>query len=112
MPVQDVAVLPGNLPTGAPILKKPPYLITLERRSGKAPAVERFISLDKPEPSFGFIQVKGFYCDHSEEDIVKSFVAIVAETSKETIVEMMFPSHRVVSIRSLVFNAVKAITGK
>jgi hypothetical protein len=112
MPATDLAIGPGNLPTGAPILKKPPYLITLEKRGTKGTATEKFISLDKPEMQFSFVQVKGFYCDKDEEDIVKGFAAIVAETPKDMIVEMMFPSHRVVSIRSLVFNAVKAITGK
>lgn len=110
MPVQDLAVGPGNLPVGAPILKKPPYLITLTKQTGKAQAFERFISLDRPEPTVGFIQVKGIFCDREEEEIIKGFAAIVSNTPKEAIVEMMFPHHRIVSIRSLVFNAVKATT--
>lgn len=95
----------------APTLKKPPFLITLDDGvSGKTRVFQRFISLDKPESVNGFVQVKGIFTDSSEEEIIKSFSDILTSTPKELILEMMFPLHRVYSIRSLVFNAVKTVT--
>lgn len=95
----------------APTIKKPPYLITLENGvSGKNHLYQRFISLDKPEAINGFIQVKGIFTDCSEDEIIKAFSDILTTTPKESILEMMFPLHRVYSIRNLVFNAVKTVT--
>lgn len=95
----------------APTLKKPPFLITLDDGvTGKTRNFQRFISLDKPESINGFIQVKGIFCDKDEDEIIKGFADILTNTSKETILEMMFPLHRIYSIRSLVFNAVKTVT--
>lgn len=95
----------------APSLKKPPFLITLDDGvTGKTRNFQRFISLDKPESINGFIQVKGIYCDKDEDEIIKTFADILTSTPKELILEMMFPLHRIYSIRSLVFNAVKSVT--
>lgn len=94
----------------APTLKKPPYLVTLTPTTEKSKSLQKFISLDKPESLNGFIQVKGIYCDHSEEEIIKNFAEILASSPKELILEMLFPLHRIISIRSLVFNAVKNVT--
>ena len=95
----------------APTLKKPPYLITLDNGViGKVRSIQRFISLDKPESLNGFIQVKGIYSDLEEDEIIKNFTDILTSCPKESILEMMFPLHRIYSIRSLVFNAVKSIT--
>lgn len=95
----------------APSLKKPPFLITLDDGvTGKTRNFQRFISLDKPLSENGFIQVKGIFCDKDEDEIIKGFTDILTNTSKELILEMMFPLHRVYSIRSLVFNAVKVVT--
>lgn len=95
----------------APTLKKPPFLVTLDDgMKGKERVFQRFISLDKPESVNGFVQVKGFICDKDEEEIIKNFVDILTSTSKELYLEMMFPLHRIYSIRSLVFNAVKTPT--
>ncbi len=95
----------------APTLKKPPFLITLEDGvSGKTRNFQRFISLDKPESINGFIQVKGIFCDKDDDEIIKGFADILTNTSKELILEMMFPLHRIQSMRSLVFNAVKVVT--
>jgi hypothetical protein len=98
------------LPTGAPKRTTPPYLVTLVENTGKTQTMSRFISLDKPELVNGLIQVKGIYCDKAEDEIVKGFVNILATCPKDTILEMLFPIHRIHSIRSLVFNAVKNIT--
>jgi hypothetical protein len=95
----------------APTLKKPPYLIALDNGvTGKVHNFQRFISLDKPESVNGFIQVKGIYSDLEEDEIIKNFTDILTSCPKESILEMMFPLHRIYSIRSLVFNAVKSIT--
>ena len=95
----------------APTLKKPPYLITLDDGvTGKTRNFQRFISLDKPESINGFIQVKGIFCDKDEDEIIKTFADILTTSPKELTLEMMFPLHRIHSIRSLVFNAVKSVT--
>lgn len=103
----DIAIGTANLPTGTPTLKKPVYLIILVDVFGKAVTETRFIATDRPELSQSFISVRGIYCDASEEDIVKGFGEIVSKAPKDTVLEMIFPVHRVKSIRSLVFNAVK-----
>ena len=89
--------------SAAPKISRPLYLVTL--LDGKA--VTHFIATDKPELSEGFISVRGIYCELSEEEIVKTFSEIVSKSPKDTVLEMMFPTHRVKHIRSLVFNAVK-----
>lgn len=95
----------------AATLKKPPYLITLDDGvSGKTRLFQRFISLDQPRPENGLVQVKGIFTELSEDEIVKSFTDILTNCPKESILEMMFPLTRIYHIRSLVFNAVKAIT--
>lgn len=107
----DIAVGPTTiLPSGAPTLKKPPYLITLTSDNTKNRSNLKFISLDRPESMNGFIQVKGIYCDSSEEEIIKSFAELLNNSPKDLILEMMFPLHRVYCIRSLVFNAVKTVS--
>jgi hypothetical protein len=104
------AVYAGGLTAGSTVSKKPCYLLTLEEvRFGKTKLITRFILIDKPDILNGFVQVKGIYSDFSEDDIVKRFWDIIQTTPKEQQLEIMFPTHRVVSIRSLMFNAVKPI---
>jgi hypothetical protein len=88
------------------ITKKPSHLITLESDSkGKYINHQRFITLDKPELLNGFIQVKGIFSLLSENEIIESFSDILADTPKESILEILFPWHRIICIRSLVFRA-------
>lgn len=95
----------------APTLKKPVYLVTLDDGvSGKTRNFQRFISLDKPRAENGIIEVKGFFCEKEESEIIKVFSDILTTTSKELHLEMIFPLQRIHSIRNLVFNAVKSIT--
>lgn len=103
----DIAIGTANLPTGTPILKKPVYLIVLVDVVGKITTETRFVATDRPELLQSFISVRGIYCEASEDDIVKSFAEIVNKAPKDTVLEMIFPVHRIKSIRSLVFNAVK-----
>ena len=109
MPI-DLGVNAITQSTSAPVLKKPPFLIILDDGlTGKVRNFQRFISLDKPESTNGFVQVKGIFCDKEEDEIVKSFMDILGASPKENTLEMMFPLHRIYHIRSLVFNAVKTV---
>lgn len=89
------------VPNGAAISKKPAHLVMLEPVSKP----KRFISFDKPELHSDFIQVKGFFADCSEDDVIKNYSELLTNARKEDIVEMLFPVNRVISIRNLVFKA-------
>jgi hypothetical protein len=99
-----VGVTAGPLVTGI-VSKKPSYLIVLESLNGKSKEIVKFISADKPEYINNFIQVKGVFSSLNEEEIVKSFLEILANSSKESILEMLFPSHKICYIRNLVFRS-------
>lgn len=102
----DVAVAPvGGLPTNASTIKKPLYLIIIENNNGKLKIDENFISIDRPELLNGFVQAKGFFCELSQADISKNFSSVLTDTNKELYVEMMFPWHRIKSIKNLIFKA-------
>jgi hypothetical protein len=104
------AIGTGTVLSGSPISRKPLYLVTLEDTAKTTKVLTRFIAIDKPDDKNGFIGVKGFFTESSEDEIIGSAVEMVAATKKETLVEMMFPWHRIHSIRSLVFNANKTQT--
>lgn len=106
MPEKDFAVGSVGIPSVGAAPKKPCYLVVLEAGA----QVEHFIALDKPDLLNGFVQVKGIYSDKSEDKIQANFAVMVAATPKEDILDMMFPWHRVHSIKSLVFNANKPST--
>lgn len=103
-------VAAGTLQLGAPISKKPCYLITLQDAAKNNMVLTRFIALDKPDQSEGFIQVKGIFLEIAEEEIINNFYDVLTSIKKELILEMWFPWHRIHSVRSLVFNAIKAQT--
>lgn len=106
----DIAIGTALLPTvGAAALRKPSYLLALTFQNGKTITTEHFISLDKPQIENGVIQTKGVYTELAEEDIVKDHVNIVSNITKESILEMQFPLHRMIKIRSLGFNANKNV---
>jgi hypothetical protein len=105
--VPSGAIYAGGVAMGSTISKKPCYLITLDV-AGKSKG-SFFITLDKPEILNGFVQVKGFYSDESESDIVANFGELVRIAPKEKIVEVYLPWHRIHNMRSLVFNANKPI---
>ena len=107
---KDFVIGVTGTPTVSNVLKKPSYLITLEAPKGKSKIISYFITIDKPDLQVNFIQAKGFYSELDEDDIVNRFADIVRDTAKENIMEMMFPTHRIFSIRSLVFNANKQST--
>lgn len=98
----DVAITPVGVVTYQ-IPKKPCYLITLD--AGKK-TLEKFIAIEAPELLSGFVQTKGFFCnDKLEEDILKNINEILTATPKDLYVEMLFPQHRVTSIRNLIYRA-------
>jgi hypothetical protein len=105
MSEKDFAVSVTGIPQVGQASKKPCYLITLESTTKKG---LRFVAMDKPQFEMNFIQVKGVYSDLSEDEISKRFSELVS--NKDAIMDMMFPAHRVISIRSLVFNANKPST--
>jgi len=86
--VPSGAVYAGGQLAGSPISKKPCYLVTLDGvgKGGKT-IVLRFVAVDKPDfNTASFAQVKGFYCDSSEEEIVSSFQDIIRLAPKESII--------------------------
>lgn len=104
----DIAVSVSNrVPVGSPIANKPSYLVALEETVGKTKTIRYFITLDRPEQLNGFIQVKGIFADSSleESEIIKTFSDLLTSAKKELILEMLFPWHKICSIRSLVFKA-------
>lgn len=102
----DIAVGVTSTPTIGVITKKPPHLVVVESPEGKSKQVVRlFLSLDKPSPDVGYITVKGFFVDKDEKEISDNFIEIITNNSKENIEEIMFPNHRVVRIKNLVFKA-------
>lgn len=104
----DIAVgISNRVPIGSAISNKPSYLVSLEEITGKTKTTRYFITTDRPEHLNGFIQVKGIFVDSSitEEEIIKNFTDILTSAKKELILEMMFPWHKICSIRSLVFKA-------
>jgi hypothetical protein len=103
---KDLAVGVAGIPMMGAIYKKPAHLVVLELPETKNKVTTRFfISLDKPSYDGGFISVKGFFNDSSESDISKSYADLVNNTSKDLIEEYMFPIHRVLRIKNLVFKA-------
>lgn len=101
---KDIAIniTSGPLATGV-LGKKPAYLVTLQSETKNK--YVKFITIDKPDLLNGFIYVKGFYCDLDEDEIVKKYTEMLTAISKDLILEMMLPWHKICSIRSLVFKA-------
>lgn len=99
----DIAVQVTGLTGTVTVSKKPSYLIIMEDSSSKNKNVRKFITLDKPELLQGFVQVKGFFSDTPEDEIIKNFVDILTSTSKDLILEVLIPWHKISYMRSLVF---------
>jgi hypothetical protein len=108
MPEKDFAVGFTGIPQVGAQTKKPCYLISLDVGPTKKKAGRWFISIDKPVFEMNFISVKGVFSDQDEDEIAKTCYELVS--NKDEIVDIMFPAHRVLSIRNLVFNANKHST--
>lgn len=105
MPEDVVVGVSNRVLSTNPMSVKPPYLIVLGDGVGKTKTYEYFISLDRPEQLNGFLQAKGIFVTGDEQDIIKNFSALLTSTKRELILEMMFPWHRICSVRNLVFKA-------
>jgi len=114
MSEKDFMVGVTGIPSVGHITKKPCYLLSLDNKEAPTKRsknnVVYFIAIDKPDLLDNFVHVKGIYSSCDEDEIVKKFSEIVAGTPKENIMDMMFPAYRIISIRSLVFNANKPAT--
>lgn len=99
---RDILVSSTTVPKVGALTKKPCYLIKLDSKSFDS---KSFIALDKPESVNGFVTTKGFFCDKTEKAIINNYSDIISETSKENLLEILFPIDKIIYIRSLVFNA-------
>jgi len=109
MTEKDITLTLVNVPQVGVLSKKPAHLILLEdipKNKGTQPTVKKFITIDMPEiGSNGFTHAKGVFSDMDEAAIVTNYADILSNVKKEEIVEMMFPHHRIINIRNLVFKA-------
>jgi hypothetical protein len=112
MPEYDFAISSVGVPQVGRVPNKPRHLIYLTPPVGsKSKSPIYFISQERPDINqAGFVSAKGMYCDSSEDVIISTFASILDSCPKESILELIFPSHRVICIRSLVFNANKSKT--
>jgi len=108
----DFAV--SNVPYKPPApatYKNPPHVIFLSQVEGStkssASKNTKFICTGKIEFINGFVQCKGFYVDQAEDKIISDFDDLISTVDKEKIVEIYFPNHRIISIRSLIYKAVR-----
>jgi|SRR6185436_2090932 len=99
----DIAIAVTGLPNAMSTSKKPSYLIILEDNNTKSKVVKKFITLDKPELLQGFVQAKGFFSEAPEEEIIKNFSELLTSTSKDLILEVLIPWHKISYMRSLIF---------
>lgn len=99
----DIAIAVTGLSGMVSKAIKPSYLIILEDTNAKNKIVKKFVTLDKPELLQGFVQVKGFFCDSADEEIIKNLFELLTSTSKDLILEVMIPWHKISYMRSLVF---------
>jgi hypothetical protein len=98
----DIGLGVVGVPNVGGVSKKPPHLVELMEGKNK----NYFLALDKPELLLGFIQVKGTFLSSTEvERALKDISAFVTQVPKENIFEMLLPSHRVLSIKNLLFKA-------
>jgi hypothetical protein len=101
-----VIVNPTTNINPANLSKKPSYLIVMEPQKTNSKIVGPtvyFLTLDKPEFVSNFIQAKGMFSDSSEENICKNYVDMLTTASKDLILEVLIPSHRILYMRSLLY---------
>lgn len=103
MPDVDISIGSVGVPTTVAVPKKPSYLIFLEDATPKNKRTKKFITLDKPEFVSGFVQVKGFFTDLPEDEVIKTFPEVLTSVAKDLILEVFIPWQRITYMRSLVF---------
>jgi hypothetical protein len=106
----DFAVGTVGAPQVGKLNTKPRYLVSLTGFTKNTTKLTYFLALDKPDRHPDFIDVKGFYVEGTDDEIISSLAELVANTPKEAIEELMIPTHRVFCIKSLIFNANKSST--
>lgn len=104
MPDNDIALGPVGLPAFNNTIKKPPHLILISGSTKNSKEI-CFISTDRPDISGHFVQAKGFFVDKDKEEISKNFLQILTDQSKDSYEEIMFPPHRILHIKNLIFKA-------
>ncbi len=106
-PSKDIHIASNlNIPV-AMVPTKPCYLVKM-LPEGKTAKSKLFVAVELPKFDTAFIQVKGFFFDGEESDIVTNYTVRIAEADKNTFVEMWFPVHSIANIRSLIFKVNKA----
>ena len=102
----DVGVgITTNVPNGSRISPKPNYLIKFQDTVGKSKVIRNFVTLDKPELLAGFVSVRGFFSELSEEELSGKITEVLTNIKKELLIEVMFAAHAIISMRSLVYKA-------
>lgn len=101
---KDLSVGVVSIPQQGALSKKPSYLISLEVKKG---ASQFFLTTDRPEMLQGFVSVRGLFLDPLIEgsDVRQNYTTLLNDATKESMVEIMFPWHKIVSMQSLVFRA-------
>jgi len=94
-------------PSAPPVYKNTPYIVLLAPTEPKSKSNTKFITTGKLDIVPGFIQVRGFFVELEDQEINSNYNDIISSVDKEKIVEIYFPNHRVISIRSLIYKAVR-----
>jgi hypothetical protein len=97
--MSDVAIRPAAPQEYRQVGKfTPTYLVSLE--AGKK---ELSFIATKYDETNNCARVVGFYTEETEQDILSKYDEIVKNTEKTNFVEISFPWHRVLSVRSLLY---------
>jgi len=94
-----------NIPS-AMTPSKPSYLVKLLPELKGKPRL--FVAIELPKFDTSYIQVKGFFYEGEESDIVTNYAVRIAEADKSNFVEMWFPWHGIINVKSLIFKGNKA----
>jgi hypothetical protein len=98
--MSDITIQQAKIPLPA-TNPKPSYLITISNKNKQ----KYFVTINKPDLSASFIACQGAWIDKEEEFIISNHSQLLTSTPKELILEMFFPWHSIISIRSLIFKA-------
>lgn len=99
--MSDIIVQSTNKTTiAASIGAKPIYAIFFEGKSKKL-----FLTVDKPDLQISHVAARGIFVEKTEAEILNSFTEILTTSTKEDILEMIFPWSKISSIRNLIFKA-------
>lgn len=100
--MSDISINTTSIFQGSTVIQKPIYLLTLKTEDTKGkPTKEFFLALDKPDIETAYVSCKGFYVEGTEDVISVNFIDLVSKTDKAKYSHIMFPWHRVSSIKNL-----------